>query len=243
MGDEGDQLVPCLVDGLERLDPGLGLALLAALLDDPREEVGDRAELGHVRSAEHAWPLGLDVEHADRLVVPRQRHAQHRADEASLVDAADPQEARVGLDVRDDQRLLAGRDGARDPFAERDAGASDLEAIEPVGRGERQVRSIPVEQIERGHIGMEGVAGAVDDRLEQLVPRAGRGRETRDVMDESKLVELIRPRRRNGRWVDGLARSTTGHVYHRTRVGTVPRPQGCESVAPWLRYVPLRWAP
>ena len=90
---------------------------------------------------------------------------------------------------------------------------------------------------------MEGVARAVDDRLEQLVPRAGRGRQARDVMDESELVELIRPRRRNGRLVDGLARSVTGHVYHRTRVGTVRQPQGCESVAPWLRYVPLRRSP
>ena len=30
-------------------------------------------------------------------------------DEPALVDAADPQEARVGLDVGDDQRLLASR--------------------------------------------------------------------------------------------------------------------------------------
>ena len=48
MGDERDQLAARLVDRLERLDPGLGLGLLAALLDDARQQVGDRAELGDV---------------------------------------------------------------------------------------------------------------------------------------------------------------------------------------------------
>ena len=48
VGDEGDQLAARLVDGLERLDPRLGLGLLAALLDDAGEQVGDRAELGDV---------------------------------------------------------------------------------------------------------------------------------------------------------------------------------------------------
>ena len=48
VGDEGDQLAAGLVDRLERLDPRLGLGLLAALLDDPGEQVGDRPELGDV---------------------------------------------------------------------------------------------------------------------------------------------------------------------------------------------------
>ena len=48
VGDERDQLAAGLVDRLERLDAGLGLGLLAALLDDPGEQVGDRAELGDV---------------------------------------------------------------------------------------------------------------------------------------------------------------------------------------------------
>ena len=48
VGDERDELAAGLVDRLERLDPRLGLGLLAALLDDPGEEVGDRAELGDV---------------------------------------------------------------------------------------------------------------------------------------------------------------------------------------------------
>ena len=54
VGHEGDQLAAGLVDGLERLDPRLGLRLLAALLDDAREQVRDRTELIDVRSAELA---------------------------------------------------------------------------------------------------------------------------------------------------------------------------------------------
>ena len=48
VGDERDQLGAGLVDLAELLEPLLGLGLLAALLDDPGEEVGDRLELGDV---------------------------------------------------------------------------------------------------------------------------------------------------------------------------------------------------
>ena len=121
VGDQRDELAARLVDGLEGLDPGLGLGLLAALLDDPGQQVGDRSELGDVGLAEVARLLGLDVEDAHDLVVPGQRHRQHRGDEPALVDPADPQEARVGLDVRDDQRPPVGRHAAGDALAERDA--------------------------------------------------------------------------------------------------------------------------
>ena len=49
VGDERDELAAGLVDPPELGDARLGLALLAALLDDPGEQVGDRAELGDVR--------------------------------------------------------------------------------------------------------------------------------------------------------------------------------------------------
>ena len=135
--------------------------------------------------------LGLDVEHADGLVVPGQRHAQHRGDEPALVDAADPQEARVGLDIGDDQRLLMGRDAAGHALAERHAGPADLEPVEPVRGGERQVRSVPVEQVQRGDIGVERVPRPVDDRLEELVPGARRRGEPGDLVDEAELLELV----------------------------------------------------
>ena len=139
--------------------------------------------------------LGLDVEDPDGLVVPGQRHGQHRRDEAALVDAADPQEARVGLDVRDDQRLARRGDPAGHAFAERHAGPADLEPVEAVGRGQGQVRSVAVEQVERGDIRVEDVPGPVDDGLEQLVPRPGGRGEARHLVQEAELFELIVGRR------------------------------------------------
>ena len=113
VGHERDQLVARLVERLELLDLRLGLALEPALLDDARQEVGDRGQLVDVGGRELAVLLGLDVEHADDLVVPGERHRQHRGDEPALVDAPDPQEARLGGDVGDDHRLAASRRPAR----------------------------------------------------------------------------------------------------------------------------------
>ena len=75
VGDERDQLAARLVDRLERLDPRLGLGLLAALLDDARRAGRRWRRAGRRRLAERPRLLGLDVEDADRLVVPGQRHA------------------------------------------------------------------------------------------------------------------------------------------------------------------------
>ena len=50
-------------------------------------------QLRDVAVGEVAVGLGLDVEDADDLVVPGERHGQHRVDEPALVDAPDPQEA------------------------------------------------------------------------------------------------------------------------------------------------------
>ena len=99
----------------------------------------------------------------------------------------------------------AGGDAARDALAERNPGPADLVAIEAVRRGEGQVGSVPIEQVERGDVGVERIAGPVDDRLEELVPRPRRRREAGDLMQEPELLELIRsaPRvdlgRRHGR--------------------------------------------
>ena len=48
VGDEGDQLVAGLVEGLELGDLGLGLALEPALLEDPRQQVRDGGQLRDV---------------------------------------------------------------------------------------------------------------------------------------------------------------------------------------------------
>ncbi len=144
VGDERDQLRACLVDLAQLLEPLLCLGLLAALLHDPGQKVGDRLELRDIGVAEQPLALRLDVEDADDLIVPRERHAEHRRDEPALVDAADPQEAVVGPHVGDDERLAARRDPAGDALAERDPGAADLVSIEAVRRGQGQGGSIAI---------------------------------------------------------------------------------------------------
>ena len=112
------------------------------------------------------WTLSTPTD----LVVPGQRHGQHRGHEAALVDAADPQEAGIGLHVGDDQRLLRGGDAARSRLHRTAPAPGRSGTVEAVGGGQRQVRSVAVQQVERGDVGVERVAGPVDDRLEQLVP-------------------------------------------------------------------------
>ena len=91
-------------------------------------------------------------------------------------------------------------DAAGDALAERHPRPADLEAVEAVGRGERQVRSVAVEQVERGDVRVEHVAGPVDDGLEQLVPRPRGRREARDLVQEAELLELVGAARRRPRW-------------------------------------------
>ena len=210
VGHEGDQLAPRLVDapGARRRAPRP--RLLAALLDDAGQQVGDRAKLGDVAGREVARLLGLDVEDADDLVVPGERHGQHRGDEAPLVDAADPQEARVGADVRDDQRLAGGGDAAGDALAERHPGAADLVAVQAVRGRQRQVRAVAVEQVERRDVGVEGVARLVDDRLEQLVPRPRRRGQAGHAVQEAQLLELLHARGRGADRIDHHDHDTNG---------------------------------
>src|SRR5439155_20517559 len=116
-------------------------------------------------------------------------------------------------------------------------------------RRERQVRSIAVEQVERGDIGMERVPRAVDGGLKEFVPGArGRG-EAGDLMEEAQLRQLVRggqrlrPGRRRsasaGRWARRGGRLPSGgHVHHLTRVGKVAAEKGCGAVLPRLRK---RW--
>ena len=144
--------------------------------------------------AEVARLLGLHVEDADHLVVPGEGHRQHRGDEAPLVEAADPQEARVGADVRDDQRLAGGGDAAGHALAEGHARPADLEAVQAVGGGQRQVGPVAVEQVERRDVRVEGVARLVDDRLQQLVPGPGGRGQARHAVQEAQLLELLRAR-------------------------------------------------
>ena len=227
VGDERDELAPGLVDRLEFHREGFGLPLLPSLLDDAGKEVGDRPELGHVDVAELATSFGLDVEDADGLVVPAQRHRQHRGDEPLLVDAADPQEPRVLGDLDDDQRLTRGGDPPGNALAVRHPRPPDLVPVETVRRRERQVRSVPIEEVERGDVRVERVPGAVDNRLEQLVPRSRGRREAGDLVEELELLELGRAAFGRG-FRDRVGR---GHGIHDTSLGTERRPKRCGGVA------------
>ena len=254
MCHERDELAPGLVDRLERLDPCLGLGLLAALLDDARQEVGDGTELRDIMVAERPLLLGLDIEDAHDLVVPGQRDGQHRRDEPALVDAADPQEPRIGPDVRDDQRLASRGDAPGDPFGERHPRPADLETVEAVRGGQRQVRSVPVEQVERGDIRVQDVPGPVDDRLEELIPGPGRGREARDFVQEAELLQLVvggrrlpaGPRLGRRGTASGTGRSSgrgrgsvARHGHHHTSLEKGCGQDGCDTVAAWSRNGPV----
>ena len=69
-----------------------------ALLDQSGQQAGERLEEAEVGPAERAAADGLDVEHADDLLVPDQRHRAHRG-ELCLVHAADPGETLVEVDI------------------------------------------------------------------------------------------------------------------------------------------------
>ena len=241
--DERDQLGAGLVERLELTDLRLGLLLQAALLDDAGKDVGDGRELGDVGLGEVASPLGLHVEHADDRVVPVERHRQHRGHEPALVEAADPQEPRVVLDVRDHERYAGRGDAPGDPLAEGHARPTDLVAVEPVGGGQREHRPVAVEEVQRTDVRPQRIARAVDDRLEELVPGLGGGREPQDLVEEAKLLERFgvagrgSGRRRHpavrrfrcGRW-GGWPRGTGRkgrHGEHGTRLGCDVPTGGC----------------
>ena len=189
--DDGDELGSCLVDGLELGRAYFRLLLLATLLDDAGKQVGNGAELRHVRVAELSPGLGLDVQYAHDPIAPGERHGQHRGDESALVDPADPQESGIRFDIGNDDRIAALRHPPGHAFAEWHPGPADLESVEAVGGGEREVRSISIEEIERGDVRMECVAGLIDHGLEQLVPGLRGGRQARHAMQEPELLELL----------------------------------------------------
>ena len=216
-----------LVDRLELGGPFFGLLLLAALLDDARQEIGNGTQLGNIGLGEGAPLFRLDVQHADRLVVPGERHGQHRGDEATLVDAANPEEPGIGLDVLDHDGFPRLRDTTGHALAERDAGPLDLKPVESVRRRERQVRSISIEQVERGDVGMERIPRLVDHRLEEFVPGLGRRREPCDTVEEAKLLQLLRTRDRD--------EIRVRHRHHDTKVRSGTGRVGCDEVRRTLR--------
>ncbi len=93
VGHDRDEVGAGLVDGPQRLQLRLGLLLQPLLLDEAGQQRRQGLQEAHVRGTEHAPLHGLDVEHADDLVVPDHGHRAHRG-VPGLVDLADPGEPR-----------------------------------------------------------------------------------------------------------------------------------------------------
>ena len=172
VGHDAQQLGPGSVQRRQPGETALDLGLEAALLDDPGQECGDRAQELDFARPEPADLGRLDVEHADHLVVPDQRHRQHRVKPGD-VEAPDPAEAPVGGDVGDLDRLSPLGGDARDALAERQAHLAHLARIEAVRGREGQPQPLPVGQVERADLDVHRLGRAVDDRPHELVPVAG----------------------------------------------------------------------
>ncbi len=191
MGDDRDQVRARLIDRPKRLELSLRLTLEPVALDNPRQQSGERLEESHVLAGEAPPPLRLDVEHAHDLVVPDQGHAAHRC-ELVLVDAADPVEALVGVDIERCLGLARLGHDARDAHAQRQPRHADLLGIEAVRGGQRDAQAVAIEQIQRAHLGLRRSRRAVDDRAHELVPRAGRANKARDLGQELELGQAPR---------------------------------------------------
>ena len=193
VGDEGDQLAAGLVDRLERLDPGLGLASAGGPSRRSRRAGRRRRRAGRRRASLKSrgcsvWTLrtptiwSCQVSGTDSIEATNRRWSMPRTHRkrGSALTSGMTSGSRVGGDA------------PGHALAERHPRPADLEAIEAVGRGQGQVRSVAIEQVERGDVGVERVAGPVDDRLEQLVPGPRRRRQAGDLVQEPELLELVR---------------------------------------------------
>ena len=95
VGDDAQELGPRRIERGQLGQPRLDLGRQPALLDDPREQRGDRPEEGDLArprtaASSRVWTLSTPT----TVVVPDERHRQHPG-EALDVEAADPREALV----------------------------------------------------------------------------------------------------------------------------------------------------
>ena len=213
----------------------LGLGLLAALLDDAGEEVGDRAELGDVARAEVARLLGLDVEDADDLVVPR----------SAARDSIEATNRRWSMPRTHRKRVSAGtsgmtsgsrrrRDAAGHALAERHPRPADLEAVEAVRGRERQVRSIAIEQVQGGDVARGARRGSRRRRSRAARPTSGRSSRGAATSWRKRSWSSWSWRRRPGHGAGRSGGAVTGTVgragvigHHDTSVGKVTASKGC----------------
>ena len=188
MSDDRHQAGARLVDRAQALDLGLGFGLQTALFDDPCQDGRERLEEADVGPPEDPPADGLDVEHADDLVVPDERHGAHRG-EARFIEALEPGEPAVPADVDADQRLAGLGHPAGDPGAHRQAGHADLATIQAVRRGEGHPGAVAFDEVDRADLGVHGRCRPIDDRAHELVPGAGRGGQPGDRLEKGQLLQ------------------------------------------------------
>ena len=125
MGDDAQQLGPRGIERRELREPSLDLGGQPALLDDPGQQRGDRLQERDLVFAEDPRSARLDIQHADDLAVPHERHRQHPG-ELLDIEAADPREARIDGDVLDGDRGARRSHAARDALTPGKADPADL---------------------------------------------------------------------------------------------------------------------
>ncbi len=188
VGHDRQQLGPGGVERRQLGEPRLDLGGEPALLHDPREQRRDRPQEVDLLLTEDPRRAGLDVEHADHLAMPLERDRQH-AGERLDVEAADPGEPVVERHVLDGDRLAAGGDPPGDALAPGEADPAHLRGVEAVGRSQRETRVLVVGEVERAHLDAHRDGRPVHDRVHELVPVAGLGREPGDVVEERQLAQ------------------------------------------------------
>ena len=218
VGHHAQELGPRRVERGQLDEAALDLGRQPALLDDAGQEGGDRLEEVGLVLGEGADVAGLDVEHADHLVVPDEGHREH-ARERFDVEAADPREPFVDSHVRDRDRRLRRRDPPGDALAPGQADLADLRAVEPVRRREGQACPLVIREVEGADLHPHRRRGPIDDRMHELVPVPRQRRQLGDVVEEGELAQVALGRR-------GRTLGRRGRRLGRRPLGTLTRHRG-----------------
>src|SRR6266511_1903188 len=122
----------------------LGLALQAALVDDPRDLIRDRLQEIDLRAIEVARLHRLHVHHSDDLVARDERHGEHRGETVD-VDRRHELPARLVMHVADGEWNAGVGDPPGDPLPQAECRASDRARVQAVRRHQAQDALAPLE--------------------------------------------------------------------------------------------------
>ena len=189
MGHNRQQLGACLVQGGKRGQLRFRLGLDAALLDDAREQRGNRLQEAHVLGRERPRLGRLDVENADQAVVPRQRNGEHRR-QTRHVEAGNPLEVGIDANVGDLDWTSLGCGQPGDALADAEVDTADLVAVQAVRGGKRQAGAVPVEKVEGADLDPQGQRGPIHERAHEIVPVASACSELCELLEQGQLAQL-----------------------------------------------------